>query len=177
MGALITHVSVHSRTREQKCIWNHYGGEGTGKAEGVGLPWWGYVREFHERCSKRGRFTDVGCVKEAMKAAGVDFSRIQQCMDDAGGVDQDRENTILQNELVEKQKKSIVIVPSVYVNNVRGEEERLPCLSSSLPLALWPSLWLSFTCDSSPPKNETNQLQLVVIIFAIRWCNGAGCRR
>lgn len=72
----------------QKCIWNHYGGEAAGKQEGVGLAWWGYVREFHERCSKRGRFTDVGCVKEAMKASGVDFNRIQQCMDDAGGVDQ-----------------------------------------------------------------------------------------
>jgi hypothetical protein len=34
----------------QKCIWNHYGGENTGKEEGVGLPWWGYVREFTEKC-------------------------------------------------------------------------------------------------------------------------------
>lgn len=116
----------------QKCIWNHYGGESAGKQEGVGLAWWGYVREFNARCSKKGRFTDVGCVKEAMKASGVDFNRIQQCMDDAGGVEADRENTILQNELLEKQKKSIVIVPSVYVNNVvqRGGLSSVNVLSS-----------------------------------------------
>lgn len=116
----------------QKCIWNHYGGESAGKQEGVGLAWWGYAREFNARCSKKGRFTDVGCVKEAMKAAGVDFNRVQQCMDDAGGVEADRENTILQNELVEKQKKSIVIVPSVYVNNVvqRGGLSSVNVLSS-----------------------------------------------
>ena len=33
-------------------------------------------------------------------------------------MDEDRENNILQNEMLEKQKKSIVIVPSVYVNEV-----------------------------------------------------------
>ncbi|TFJ86979.1 hypothetical protein NSK_001313 [Nannochloropsis salina CCMP1776] len=116
----------------QKCIWNHYGGENTGKEEGVGLPWWGYVREFTEKCSRSSRFTDPNCIKEAMGAAGVDHKKIEACMEDAGGVDQDRENLILQAELLEKLKKSIVIVPSVYVNNVvqRGGISSVTVLSS-----------------------------------------------
>jgi hypothetical protein len=48
-------------------------------------------------------------------------------------VDQDRENLILQAELLEKLKKSIVIVPSVYVNNVVQRGTPSPTCSNPCP--------------------------------------------
>ncbi|CAM9555071.1 unnamed protein product [Pylaiella littoralis] len=111
---------VVQETLRQKCVWNLYGGNNAPFADqGIGEKWWSYVSEFFSRCSVAGnRFNDEDCVAEAMRAADVDKSAVDACMSASGGTEGDNANTILEEELAEKGKKSIVIVPTVFVNNV-----------------------------------------------------------
>eukprot|EP00903_Cladosiphon_okamuranus_P010383 g9822.t1 len=111
---------VVKESLRQKCVWNLYGGEDAPlKDQGIGEKWWSYVNEFFSSCSvSEQRFKDEDCVARAMKAAGVDKSMVDKCMVDSGGTEGDVENKILEAELTEKGKNSIVIVPTVFVNNV-----------------------------------------------------------
>ncbi|CAM9579397.1 unnamed protein product [Ascophyllum nodosum] len=104
----------------QKCIWDLYGGYLAPEIDqGVGEKWWTYVNEFFSGCPLADkRFSDENCVASAMKIAGIDKGTVDKCMAESGGTSEDAENRILKQELAEKDKKSIVIVPTVYVNNV-----------------------------------------------------------
>jgi len=53
---------------------------------GLILPAIGHCLFPHLVHSRRSRFTDPNCIKEAMGAAGVDHKKIEACMEDAGGV-------------------------------------------------------------------------------------------
>ncbi|CAM9641495.1 unnamed protein product [Ectocarpus fasciculatus] len=119
----VSGADVVRESLRQKCVWNIYGGEDAPfEDQGVGEKWWSYVNEFFSSCSVSGnRFNDENCVARAMKAAGksnVDKMLVDRCMSDSGGLEKSGVNTILEAELVEKGKKSIVIVPTVFVNNV-----------------------------------------------------------
>jgi len=100
----------------QICIWQEYG------SDGVGLPWWNYVDEFLYRCSEEEYFTNEDCIKDAMKHAGVDFNKIQACMNDSGGLEEDVENSVLEAELAARESSGVVIMPSFFVNQatIRG---------------------------------------------------------
>ncbi|CAM9249510.1 unnamed protein product, partial [Choristocarpus tenellus] len=114
----ISGADVIGESLRQKCVWNYYGGpQADIKDQGIGEKWWSYVSEFSAQCGTE-RFTDSSCVSAAMVSAGIDEKRINQCMDSSGGVVDDVENTILNQELKEKSTKSIVVIPTVYVNNV-----------------------------------------------------------
>jgi hypothetical protein len=43
---------------------------------------------------------------------------VNKCMVDSGGLEGDISNSILDAELTEKSTKSIVVTPTIYVNNV-----------------------------------------------------------
>ena len=125
----------------QKCIWNIYGGEITDDTyhpsyyntnkdvEGVGIEWWNYVKYFTENCAEN-RFTDANCINEALNAAKVDTQKLNQCLE-ANPLNGES-NSILQAELDSKTKNSIVIVPSVYINQVpqRGAISRTNVLNT-----------------------------------------------
>lgn len=116
----ISGADVVRESLRQKCIWNIYGGESAPEADqGVGEKWWSYVNAFFSSCSvSNEQFSDESCILSAMKVAGVDSSKVKMCMEGAGGTENDVENTILKQELSEKNHKAIVIVPTVFVNNV-----------------------------------------------------------
>eukprot|EP00536_Pseudo-nitzschia_multiseries_P002862 jgi/Psemu1/294997/fgenesh1_pm.39_\ len=84
---------------------------------GIGMPWWDYVDEFLYRCNTEEFFSSEDCVKNCMKRAEVDYSKIKICMDDSGGVEADAPNTLLDKELAAKAVSGVAIVPSFYVNN------------------------------------------------------------
>ena len=114
----------------QKCIWNIYGGElpteednyrhsydnKDANVEGIGIEWWNYVKYFVDNCAEH-KFTDTGCINEALKAAKIDVQKLDQCLND-NNLDLDHTNDILEKELETKTKNAIVIVPSVYINQV-----------------------------------------------------------
>ncbi|CAM9430404.1 unnamed protein product [Scytosiphon promiscuus] len=116
----VSGADVVKESLRQKCVWKKYGGQDAPlKDQGIGEKWWAYVNEFFSSCSVAGnRFNDENCVATAMAAAGVDKDVVDRCMSDSGGTDGDNVNNILEKELEEKGSKSIVIVPTVFVNNV-----------------------------------------------------------
>jgi hypothetical protein len=70
-------------------------------------------------------------------------------------VDEDKENLILKSELEEKQKKSIVILPSIYVNNVvqRGGLSAVNVLNSICAGYLSGTQPEVCACSGSSPEN------------------------
>ena len=105
------------------CVWNLYG-----KDNGIGLPWWEYVKHFTELCdsgsfASGGKvFSDEDCVQRAMELAGVDKTKVDDCMKKSGGTTEDVKNVLLDKELADQQASGVVIIPSLVVNQavIRG---------------------------------------------------------
>ncbi|KAG5176720.1 hypothetical protein JKP88DRAFT_270825 [Tribonema minus] len=111
-------ADIIQETLRQKCIWLHYGGDKASKGEqGIGERWWTYVQTFSKKCGM-GKFVDSSCISRAMSEAKINEKTINKCMDESGGLQGDIDNTLLSEELKEKANKSIVVIPTVYVNNV-----------------------------------------------------------
>eukprot|EP00579_Thalassiosira_antarctica_P008537 CAMPEP_0201879310 /NCGR_PEP_ID=MMETSP0902-20130614/10226_1 /ASSEMBLY_ACC=CAM_ASM_000551 /TAXON_ID=420261 /ORGANISM="Thalassiosira antarctica, Strain CCMP982" /LENGTH=60 /DNA_ID=CAMNT_0048407107 /DNA_START=516 /DNA_END=695 /DNA_ORIENTATION=+ len=53
--------------------------------------------------------------------ADIDEGKINQCMNNSGGVDGDVENSLLEVQLLGKDKTGVVILPAMYVNRVSLE--------------------------------------------------------
>lgn len=105
-------ADVVTESLRRLCIWKEYGEE-----DGVGMSWWDYVDEFLYRCDSTDYFTNDDCVNDCMKRSGIDAARIQQCMEDSGGLTENSENSILEAELVARESAGVVILPSFFVNN------------------------------------------------------------
>jgi hypothetical protein len=99
------------------CIWKHYG-----ESDGIGQRWWEYVTEFMERCDSEDIFNNEACCNDVMKKVGVDHLKIEQCMKDSGGVENDNVNTFLDTELAAQEKRGVVVLPTAFVNTaaIRG---------------------------------------------------------
>ena len=116
----ISGADVVRESLRRECIWKIYGAQ-----DGIGVQWWDYVTEFIHRCDNEDYFASIDCVKDAMTHSAVDFHKIEACMSDSGGLDNDAENSILETQLDAKEASGVVILPAVYVNNapLRGALE------------------------------------------------------
>mmetsp|Transcript_16742 Transcript_16742/g.23269 ORF Transcript_16742/g.23269 Transcript_16742/m.23269 type:complete len:513 (+) Transcript_16742:62-1600(+) len=116
----ISGADVVTESLRRICIWKVYG-----ETDGIGVPWWEYVNEFMFRCDKEEFFTNKQCITDAMKHAGVDPHRVQACMEDAGGLENDNTNALLESQLASKEASGVVIMPAAFVNNaaIRGALE------------------------------------------------------
>ena len=116
----ISGADVVKESLRRMCIWQHYGMD-----DGVGVPWWDYVNEFLFRCNTEEYFSNNQCVKDAMEHSKVDPAKIEQCMNDSGGLEEDVQNNLLEVQLLAKDKSGVVILPAMYVNRVsiRGSLE------------------------------------------------------
>lgn len=116
----ISGADVVKESLRRMCIWQHYGQD-----DGVGAAWWDYVNEFMFRCNNEEYFANNQCIKDAMEHAKVDGGKIDECMEDSGGLEGDNQNNILEVQLLAKDKSGVVILPAMYVNRVsiRGSLE------------------------------------------------------
>jgi len=116
----ISGADVVEESLRRMCIWQHYGVD-----DGVGAEWWDYVQEHMFRCHSEEFFSNKKCIKDAMDHAKVDAKKIDQCMSDSGGLEEDVQNNILEVQLLAKDKSGVVILPAMYVNRVsiRGSLE------------------------------------------------------
>ena len=114
----ISGADVVRENLRRTCLWKLEGGKDQMDASqvGVGETWWDYVGNFSELCGTLEGFNDPDCVSRAMSAAGVDFARVEDCMQSSGGVDADVPNTMLEHELGELKSKSVYVVPECIVN-------------------------------------------------------------
>lgn len=99
------------------CIWKHYG-----ESDGVGVKWWEYVEEFMSRCDSPDFFAAEACHMDVMKKTGIDNLKIDQCMKDSGGVEDDKSNAFLDSELDAQAQRGVVVLPTAFVNTaaIRG---------------------------------------------------------
>jgi len=116
----ISGADVVEESLRRICIWKHYGEE-----NGVGVEWWDYVNIFMMQCDTPDLFMKPKCINEVMYKASIDEAVVQQCIDDSGGLDEDKPNTILDAELTARENVGVVIVPAAYVNraSIRGALE------------------------------------------------------
>jgi hypothetical protein len=115
----ISGADVVTESIRRLCIWEEYGDDG------VGGPWWDYIRGFSDKCDTSELFMKEECVKSAMIVAGIDFNKIQDCISNHGGLEADAPNDFLDKQLTEKETKGIVVMPVIFVNGVavRGAME------------------------------------------------------
>jgi PA domain len=123
VGASGSDVVVESL--RQLCIWQVYGG-----TDDIGVEWWKYAKTFAMECAydptgvlKEGeKFANAKCITNALDLAGIDPVKIEKCIADTGGLDGDVVNTLLEQQLLEKTKDGMIVLPTLFVNNapVRG---------------------------------------------------------
>eukprot|EP00567_Pseudictyota_dubia_P013407 CAMPEP_0197444702 /NCGR_PEP_ID=MMETSP1175-20131217/10126_1 /TAXON_ID=1003142 /ORGANISM="Triceratium dubium, Strain CCMP147" /LENGTH=290 /DNA_ID=CAMNT_0042975539 /DNA_START=190 /DNA_END=1059 /DNA_ORIENTATION=- len=116
----ISGADVVKESVRQMCIWEHYGQE-----NGIGAQWWDYVNQFAHRCERNpGYFNNDACIKDAMAHSGVNFDKIEACMVDSGGLEDDKDTNRILQKLVDKKKDlGVAVLPSAFVNGspLRGE--------------------------------------------------------
>jgi hypothetical protein len=108
----ISGADVVTESLRRLCIWKKYG-----EPDGIGMPWWDYVGEFLDRCDSNDNFTSEDCIQDCMKRSGVDSELIKKCMADSGGLAENVENAVLEDELTAREAAGVVILPSFFVNN------------------------------------------------------------
>ena len=113
----ISGADVVKEELRRLCIWNKYG------EDGIGEQFWDYLDFFYSKCDNQDFFMSEDCARDAMKHSGVDANIIQMCMDDSGGLEENKSNSRLDAEIAAQNARGIVILPSAFVNTaaIRGQ--------------------------------------------------------
>jgi hypothetical protein len=114
-------ADVVTESLRRLCVWKVYGDKNS-----IGKEYWNYVEQFLQRCydpKNTDLFKDVSCIKNAMTQASVDYGLVDSCMKQSGGLEGDVANSILDQQLKDKDRSGIVLIPTLFVNDapVRGE--------------------------------------------------------
>ena len=109
----ISGADVVKESLRRICIWKHYGEDG-----GIGEKYWAYIQEFMERCDSEEYFMNEDCAKDAIAHAQVDYDRIHRCMEDSGGLESDKSNSMLDYEIAAQTNRGVVVLPTAFVNTV-----------------------------------------------------------
>jgi hypothetical protein len=109
----ITGAEVVKEALRRICIWKHYGED-----TGIGTTYWDYISEFLKRCDTDDDFfASEDCVKDAFKHAKIDYSRIDQCMSDSGGLEGADKNLLLEKEIDAAGRVGVIVLPTMFVNS------------------------------------------------------------
>lgn len=101
----ITGEQVITESLRRKCLWKHY----------PGAPFWKYIDQFTHRCfATASYFANADCLQDAYKHAGVQVDQMDECMKDSGGLTDDNENSMLQDDL--EWSDVVVQTPTLWVN-------------------------------------------------------------
>lgn len=107
-------ADVVEETLRRLCIWEMYGNDG------IGAPFFDYIAQFDDLClAQSNYFTDnQSCIQKSLKLAKVDTRKLDDCMKSSGGLEGDRQNTLLSRQLdAMAAKAGYVIIPSVSIND------------------------------------------------------------
>jgi PA domain len=148
--------AIVKETLRRLCIWNHYGDSELSKKPQPDA-WWEYILYHKERCSTAHEFANEGCVADAMKYAHVDAPAIESCMLDAGDVDTDNTNSLLEDMLTKQKQSSVVALPAITLNQRVLDHMSSWSLFDSLCFSYWNSNTavtppICETCYSCPNK-------------------------
>lgn len=81
------------------------------------------MNEFIFRCDSPDFFSNEDCIKDVYKQAGIEETLIKQCMKDSGGTSDDKQNSILEDQIAAAKDMGVVIIPTAFVNEsaIRGK--------------------------------------------------------
>ena len=115
----LTGRAILNETLRQTCIFQHSkANDDPKKGANKHDMYWEYVLYHKKECSKYpNTFTDPKCISDAMKQANIDKKTIDTCMDTAGGLDGDVQNTFFDTAVAEKHQEGIVTIPALVFNN------------------------------------------------------------
>jgi hypothetical protein len=100
----------------RKCIWNIASKEDPG----VGLKWWKYVKESGVECGQdENVFKERTCAEKIMRKHGIDIHAVEKCMQPYG-MDVDKKNPLLEEELKEQTALQLLRLPALYVDGVHA---------------------------------------------------------
>jgi hypothetical protein len=109
----ISGADVVTESLRRLCIWELYG-----VSDGIGMPWWDYVREFNIRCRDTDYFNDDDCIKDVYKHAKVDGQKVKECMSKDGTTSDNKVITKLAGEITAQEQRGVVVIPTAFVNTV-----------------------------------------------------------
>jgi len=108
-----TELSGHAIVREtlnRLCIWKHYGNTTADK-------YWDYVIYHKQLCAADPHsFADPKCIGDALKVAGINHDIVESCVRDAGDLDVDGTNALLEDELHHMETSGVHSLPALTVN-------------------------------------------------------------
>jgi hypothetical protein len=106
--------AIVKETVRRLCIGKHY----NPPQSDIAQVWWDYVLYHKEHCGIDPHyFSSEECTRDAMKAAKVDASIIDQCMTDSGDVDTNEPNSLLEPQLHAQKTSGIVSIPAMTIND------------------------------------------------------------
>lgn len=108
----ITGADVVKEALRRICVWKHFG-----ESDGLGTIYWDYISQFLNRCDSNDFFANEDCIKDAFKHSKIDKKRIDQCMDDSGGLTQNVPNILLDREIEAASRRGVVVLPTMFVNS------------------------------------------------------------
>lgn len=129
--------SILNETVRRLCVWQEYGSKAT--TTGVAT-YWDYVIYHLEHCAQL-YYSDQHCLHDAYKHAKIDEKVINQCMADSGGTTEDKENSFLEQQLLDQQRAGVVTTPSVLVDDHPLEEANSFMLFEGLCRRYWARNW------------------------------------
>jgi hypothetical protein len=101
-----------------QCIWHQ-----AGAADGIGERWWQYTTNVIKHCVEDSKdFAASTCKYDAMRSAGVDVSKVEDCLSAGGGFERDGRSQMMDNEVILQTNLGAMFLPAMYVNGavVRG---------------------------------------------------------
>ena len=108
----VTGAEIVKEALRRICVWKHFG-----EKDGLGTMYWDYISEFLKRCDTDDFFSNDDCINDVFKNAKIDGKRIDQCMEDSGGLTGDHPNTLLDREIDAAMRKGVVVLPTMFVNS------------------------------------------------------------
>jgi hypothetical protein len=119
----VSGADVVEESLRRLCIWQLYGPDENGIRDGV--EWWDYVQNFEVLChwgsttsTMLQRVNIQGCVRDCYTRAAIDQVKVEKCMLESGGLQENVANSLLDRALADQLEQGIILTPTAFVNDV-----------------------------------------------------------
>lgn len=99
--------AIVRETVRRLCLWKHYST----------TQWWDYILYHKTNCEAPHLYADAKCLDSAFHHAKIDTKMLDECMTDAGDINADTTNALLDTLVEEHGKSSVVTLPAIAVNS------------------------------------------------------------
>lgn len=108
----LTGGHVVKESLRQLCVWNYLNTTSSTEL------WWEFTEQFEIYCSVNEKTYGDSCVNTILTGLKIDPAVIVKCMTDAGGVDGNGFNTLLDNQIKLAVDHGLLMIPSLSINGV-----------------------------------------------------------